>query len=69
MGTERPRRPCNFSQEGDEDEMHDVYQEYQRGDEEEMAWQHHVSGCVNDQPMVEAAHADIAEAKAGSKDI
>ena len=29
--TERPRRPCNFSEEGDGREMHGDYQEYQRG--------------------------------------
>ena len=61
-------RPCNFSEEGDEYEMHDDYQESQRGEEEEMAWQHHVSGCIDDQLMVEVAQAAIEEAKARSKD-
>lgn len=65
--TVRPRRPCNFSEEGDEHEMHDGYQECQRGEEEEMARQHRVSGCVDDQLMADAAQAASEEAKASLK--
>ena len=65
----RPRLPCNFSEEGDEHEMHDDYHEYQRNDEEEVAWQHHLSNCIDDQLMADVAHAAIEEAKARAKEV
>lgn len=65
--TFRPRRPCNFSEEGDDHEVQDDYHEHQQSEEEEMAWQHHLSGCIDDQLMADAAQAAVEEAKARAK--
>ena len=62
-GYERPR-PCNFSEEGDDYEMQDDYHEVQRNHEEEIAWQHHLNGCTEDQLMENIANAAIEEANA-----
>ena len=64
----RPRRPCNFSEEGDEYEMHDDYHEHQRNDEEVIAWQHHLSNCIDDQLMADVAQNAVEEANARARD-
>ena len=61
---DRPRLPCNFSEEEDEHAMHNDYHEYQRDDEEEIAWQHHLNNCIDDQLMVDVARVVVDEAKA-----
>ena len=66
--TVRPKRPCNFSEEGDEYEMQDDYHEDQRNDEEEVAWQHHLNRCVEDQLMANVARTAVEEAKARAKE-
>ena len=60
--TVRPRLPCNFSEEEDEYELHDDYHEHQRNEEEEIAWQHHLSNCIDDQLKADAAQAVVEEA-------
>ena len=65
--THRPRRPCNFGEDGDEYEMQDDFHEVQRNDEEEIAWQHHLDRCTEDQLMIDIARAAIEEARARAK--
>ena len=63
-----PMRPCNFSEEGDEYEMQGDYHGYQRNDDAEIAWQHHLNHCIDDQLMVGVAKAAVEEAKARAKE-
>ena len=49
---------------GDDCDFPDDLYEVRRDDDEEMAWQHHINKCTEDQLMEDIARTAVEEAKA-----